>query len=84
MRLAIRLTYHEYIAAVVGLLQLGRRAGDLSGASFGPIGVAHGEDVEGQAGLRRRLFYLGLMAVSMRAGGAGGGWEQAQQAATCF
>jgi hypothetical protein len=34
------------VAAEVGLLQLGRRAGGLSGASFGPVGVAHGEDGE--------------------------------------
>jgi hypothetical protein len=33
----------------------------LSGASFGPVGVAHGEDGEGQAGLRQRWFYSGLM-----------------------
>ena len=40
-------TYSEDAAAVVGLLQMQRRAGDLSGASFGPVRVAHGEDGEG-------------------------------------
>ena len=33
--------YREDAAAVVGLIQLGRRAGGLSGASFGPVRVAH-------------------------------------------
>ena len=66
----LKFTYSEDVAAVVGLLQLGRRAGGLSGASFGPVGVAHEENGEGQAGLRRCWSYLGpMMAVLMRAGG---------------
>ena len=61
-------TYREDAAAVVGLLQLGRRVGGLSGASFGPVGVAHGEDGEGQVGLRQRWSCLVLMmGVLMRA-----------------
>ena len=55
----LKFTDREDVAAVVGLLQLGRRAGGLSGASFGPVGVAHSigapndwEDGEGQVGLR--------------------------------
>ena len=73
-------TYREDAAAVVGLLQLGRRAGGLSGASFGPVGVAHGEDGEGQVGLRQRWSCLGLMGVLMRAepGVQAVGWKQAQ------
>ena len=45
--------YREDADAVVGLLQLQRRAGGLSGASFGPVGVAHGENGQGQTYLRR-------------------------------
>ena len=62
-------TYREDAAAVVGLLQLGRHAGGLSGASFGPVGVAHGEDGEGQVGSKQRWSCLGqrLMGVLMRA-----------------
>ena len=50
MRLVIRLTYHEDAAAIVGLLQLGRRAGGLSGASFGPVGVVHRRMEKGRQG----------------------------------
>ena len=41
-------TYREDAAAVVGLMQLGRRTAGLSGASFGPVRVAHWEDGEGE------------------------------------
>jgi hypothetical protein len=37
----LKYTYREDAAAVVGLMQLDRRAGGLSGASFGPVRVAH-------------------------------------------
>ena len=77
----LKFTYSEDVAAVVGLLQLGRRAGGLSGASFGPVGVAHGEDGEGQVGLRQRWSCLVLMmGVLMRAepGVQAVGWKQAQ------
>ena len=65
----LKFTYSEDVAAVVCLIQLGRRAGGLSGASFGPVGVAHGEDGEGQVGSKQRWSCLGqrLMGVLMRA-----------------
>ena len=59
----LKFTYREYAAAVIGLLQLGQRAGRLSRASFGPVRVAHWEDAEGQAGLMQLRAYLDQLRV---------------------
>ncbi len=60
--------YRKDAAAVVSLIQLGRRTAGLGGASFGPVRVAHCNfgGWRGAGRVEVTLYFVGLIAVLMR------------------